>query len=69
MDRRRLIRRFTAGSRHTRSGRRASGSVSYTHLINALSTIIVVMITVVLILVNVVPLMKERKLKKNEKLG
>ena len=37
--------------------------------INALSTIIVVMITVVLILVNVVPLMKERKLKKNEKLG
>ena len=37
--------------------------------INALSTIIVVMITVVLILVNVIPLVKERKLKKNEKLG
>ncbi len=36
--------------------------------INALSTIIVVMITVVLILVNVIPMMKERKMKKNEKL-
>ena len=37
--------------------------------INALSTLIVVMITVVLLVVNLVPMIKERKMKKHEKMA
>ena len=35
--------------------------------INALSTLIVIGITIVLIVVNVLPVIRERRLKKNEK--